>query len=103
MEQILTFVIAYYFEIALVLTTALGAAGMYVFSDFKGFENSKSFLKRQFPGKKNVFYNRSDFLLMVIVGTVIGSICFSPASYLEALAAGFGWTGAMNVLMKGGT
>ena len=52
MEYVLTFLIVYYFEIALTLTTSLGAAGMYVFSDFKGFENSKSFLRKQFPERK---------------------------------------------------
>lgn len=49
MDYILTALFANYFEIMIVLTTAFGAAGMYVFSDFQGFENSRNFLKRHFP------------------------------------------------------
>lgn len=94
------FLLSHYFEIMIILTTAFGAAGMYIFSDYKGFDNSKSFLKAQFPRRKSSFYSRMDFILVVFSGTVIGLICFSPASYVEALAAGFGWTGSMNVLMK---
>ncbi|HSF94054.1 MAG TPA: hypothetical protein VLA52_03440 [Thermohalobaculum sp.] len=102
MQIVFDFFLAYYVQILIYLATAFGAAGMYVFSDYKGFENSKSFLKRFFPGKATVFYDRSDFFLMVASGTIIGTICFSPINYYEALAAGFGWTGAMNVLMKAG-
>ena len=80
-----------------------GAAGMYIFSDHKGFENSKAFLKAQFPRRKKVFYSRSDFLMTTLVGTLIGLITFSPSNAYEALAAGFGWTGAMNVLMQPGS
>jgi len=96
------FLLSYYFEIMIFLTTAFGAAGMYIFSDYKGFDNSKKFLKSQFPRRKSSFYSRMDFALVVFSGTIIGLICFSPASYVEALAAGFGWTGSMNVLMKPG-
>jgi len=87
-------------DIRLVLTTLLGSAGMYIFSSFKGFDNSQNFLKRMIPGRSDTFYYRSDFILMTVVGALIGLITFSPQGVYQALAAGFGWTGAMNVLLK---
>ena len=96
------FFLQYYNEIFLGACVIFGAAGMYIFSDYKGFENSKSFLKAQFPRRKKVFYSRADFLMTTVMGSTIGLITFQPDTAYEALAAGFGWTGAMNVLMRSG-
>jgi hypothetical protein len=82
------------------LTTLFGSAGMYVFSAYKGFDNSINFLKRMFPGRSDTFYYRFDFFLMSLSGATIGLITFAPQGIYQALAAGFGWTGAMNVLLK---
>ncbi|HEU4560554.1 MAG TPA: hypothetical protein VFS20_22070 [Longimicrobium sp.] len=78
--------------------TMFGASSMYVFSLMKGWP--VSFLKRVLPGREQVFYDRLDFAVVVTAGSIIGYIFFSPASELEALAAGFGWVGAINVLMN---
>lgn len=94
------FLQSYGYDILHISVTLFGAAGMYVFSSFKGFENSINFLKRIIPDKSDTFYYRSDFLLVSVSGTIIGLITFSPQSVYQALAAGFGWTGAMNVLLK---
>lgn len=80
--------------------TMFGASSMYVFSLMKGFEGAVSFLTRVLPGREQVFYDRLDFAVVVTAGSIIGYIFFSPASELEALAAGFGWVGAINVLMN---
>lgn len=58
------------------------------------------YLKRMFPGKSQVYYDRLDFVVVVFAGSIIGTICFSPRNALQALAAGFGWVGAMNVMLK---
>ena len=81
------------------LTTLFGATAMYVFALNKGFEGAFPFLKRVFPGHSDTIYNRIDFFIVIFAGSIIGTICFSPTSSLQALAAGFGWVGAMNVLM----
>jgi len=85
------------------LVTLFGASAMYVFSLNKGFEGSLAFLKRVAPGKTQVFYDRVDFVIVIFAGSVIGTIFFSPVSTLEALAAGFGWVGAINILLNKGT
>jgi hypothetical protein len=80
--------------------TLFGAFCMYVFSLTKGFQGAVSFLKRFFPGHSDVFYDRLDFFVVILAGSIIGTIFFSPNSALQALAAGFGWVGAVNVLLS---
>jgi len=87
-------------DILIMLTTLFGSVGMYVFSNYKGFDNSINFLKRMLPNRSDTFYFRCDFVLMSLTGAIIGLITFSPQGLYQALAAGFGWTGAMNVLLK---
>lgn len=84
------------------LLTLFGAVAMYIFSSAKGFEGSIKFLQRLFPGKPTTFYERADFFLVTIFGSIIGTVFFCPTSAIQALAAGFGWVGAVNVLMKPG-
>lgn len=81
-------------------TTLFGAISMYVFSLNKGFSGSIDFLKAFFPNRQEVFYIRCDFIVVNIVGSIVGTIFFNPSSALEALAAGFGWVGAINILLK---
>jgi hypothetical protein len=82
------------------LITLFGATAMYVFSLQKGFKGAGLFLRRFFPGKSEIFYDRMDFLLVVMFGSVIGTIFFWPGSAIAALAAGFGWVGATNTLLS---
>ncbi|EJG1632298.1 hypothetical protein BT049_RS03370 [Vibrio parahaemolyticus] len=89
------------FEIFLrYMITLLGSFSMYLFSSAKGFEGSIPMLKRLFPRRKKVFYDRVDFLLVVFIGSAVGTIFFHPQDSLQALAAGFGWVGAMNIMLK---
>lgn len=81
------------------LVTLFGATAMYVFSLQKGFKGAGMFLRRFFPGKSEIFYDRMDFCLVVMFGSVIGTIFFAPQSSFAALAAGFGWVGATNTLL----
>ncbi|MDX6496970.1 MAG: hypothetical protein QOG23_230 [Blastocatellia bacterium] len=80
--------------------TLFGAFCMYVFSLTRGFQGAISFLKKFFPGHSEVFYDRLDFFVVILAGSIIGTIFFSPNSALQALAAGFGWVGAVNVLLS---
>lgn len=82
------------------LTTLFGATAMYIFSLNQGFEGSIRWLKRMFPNCSSVTYERLDFFIVVLAGSLIGFISFNPSSAYEALAAGFGWVGSINVLLN---
>ena len=92
-----------YFEPVLLYTiTLFGCVAMYIFSNQKGFQGTIAFLKKFFPKRTKLFYYRTDFFLVTIAGSIIGTIFFNPTSTIEALAAGFGWVGAINILMNEG-
>ena len=73
---------------------------MYIFSFQKGFDGSISMLRRLFPRKKKVFYDRLDFFLVVISGSFIGIIFFGPIDHKQAFTAGLGWVGAITLALK---
>ncbi|MFM0139229.1 hypothetical protein [Caballeronia grimmiae] len=87
-------------DYGLYLTTLVGAAAMYVFSLHKGFNGCVPFLKRMFPGRSTVFYDRLDFLLVSFLGSFIGYRLLDPQHYPQALTAGLCWVSAVNVVMK---
>jgi hypothetical protein len=89
-----------YEKAAFYLITLFGSVAMYVFSLNRGFEGAIAFLKKFFPGHPDVFYDRLDFFVVVLAGSIIGTIFFSPSNALQALAAGFGWVGAINILLS---
>lgn len=79
--------------------TLFGATFAYMFSIRRGFTGSETFLKRFFPGKTETFYFRLDFVLVTFCGSLIGTIFYAPGNPFQALAAGIGWVGAVNVLV----
>lgn len=90
----------YFIKAIYYVTTLFGSTAMYVFSLNKGFHGSVDFLRKMFPEHSEVFYDRIDFFIVIFAGSVIGTIFFSPTNTLQALAAGFGWVGAINVLLS---
>jgi hypothetical protein len=90
----------YFHPIQYYITTLFGAGAMYVFSLHQGFQGSVLFLKKIFPERNAVFYHRLDCVLVVCFGSIIGTIFFAPTSTIQALAAGFGWIGSINILMS---
>lgn len=86
---------AFYF-----LITAFGAAVLQIFSIRKGFQSSVPFLKQAFPGRTDRVYLLSDLILTVFFGALVGTIIFDPSNVRQALAAGFGWVGAINIMLK---
>ncbi|SDF92222.1 hypothetical protein [Terriglobus roseus] len=80
------------------VVTAFGSVAMYMFSLYKGFAGTTPALRRLFPGKPDVFYDRLDFVVVAFTGSVIGTIFFHPQDALQSLSAGFGWVGALSVL-----
>jgi hypothetical protein len=83
------------------LLTLFGTIATYVFGMQRGFEGAVSFLRRVLPGRSDAFYHRTDFILVSVFGSMIGAIIFDPHNAFQALAAGCGWVGALNVLLSG--
>jgi hypothetical protein len=100
MSSVVDWLAVYGEQMRIALTTLFGSAGMYVFSSYQGFDNSRNFLRNILPDRQPSFYYRLDFILMSFTGAFIGYITFKPQDIYQALAAGFGWAGAMNVLLK---
>lgn len=82
--------------------TLCGSTSLYMFSLSKGFQGSTPVLKRLFPGNRVVFYDRLDFIIVIVLGSIIGTVFFVPTTPAQALAAGFGWITAVNVLSHPG-
>jgi uncharacterized membrane protein YbjE (DUF340 family) len=80
------------------LYTVCGATCLYLFSLSKGFEGSVPVLRRLLPNRPSVFYDRVDFLIVIVLGSIVGTVFFVPVTPAQALAAGFGWVSAVNVL-----
>lgn len=95
LEQILTST-----DFLLYLVTLLGAMSTYIFSLNRGFEGATRFLRRMFPGRSKVFYDRLDFFLVIFVGSGLGYILFNPTTNPQALMAGLGWVSTVNVLLS---
>ncbi len=87
-------------EILLYLSTLFGAAVAHMFSLNKGFEGTKPFLKNVFAARHSEFYARVDFILVSLIGSIIGTIIFAPKEHFQALTAGMCWVGAVNIIMK---
>lgn len=79
------------------MITLLGSFCMYLFSFSRGFDGATPKLRKLFPNREDVFYDRLDFILVVFLGSAIGTIFFGPKDSIQALAAGFGWVGASEV------
>ncbi len=79
--------------------TFFGSVVMYLFSLSKGFTGSVPALQKLMPGRTQVFYDRVDFVIVVVTGAIVGTVFFHPQDPLQALAAGLGWSSAINVLV----
>jgi hypothetical protein len=78
----------------------LGAFLMYFFAAKNGLEGTIPRLQQLLPGRTETFYFRMDFVLVILLGPIVGLICFSPTNAFQALAAGCGWVSALNVLVQ---
>ena len=79
--------------------TLFGAAAVQIFALFRDINSSIKFLRQFFPNRSNIFYNRANFCICAIIGSIIGFIFFSPQSPIGAMAAGFSWQGAITMMM----
>lgn len=80
--------------------TLFGATIMYAFSLHARFSGAREFIVKVAPHRSSVYYERMNAVIVIGAGSAIGFIVFAPTGLPECLAAGFGWVGALNVLMK---
>lgn len=65
-----------------------------------GFEGCQPFLKKMFPGKKDTFYVRIDFMLLPIIGTILSIVLLDPDNVESALFSGLSWSGTLMALLN---
>jgi hypothetical protein len=79
----------------------LGCAAGRVFPFQQEFRGSRDFLKHMFPGHPAVFYQRADFVLTCVMGSILGMLIVQPTTVHTALATGLGWPFIVRFLVEG--
>jgi hypothetical protein len=79
----------------------IGCAAGRVFPFQREFQGSREFLEHMFPGHKLVFYERADFFLTCIMGSILGMLIVQPTTVHTALATGLGWPFIVRFLVEG--
>lgn len=80
---------------------AIGCAAGRVFPFQRDFQGSREFLEHMFPGRAPLFYERADFFVTCILGSVLGMLIVQPTSVHTALATGLGWPFIIRFLVEG--
>jgi hypothetical protein len=65
------------------------------------FQGSREFLRHMLPGRTALFYERTDFLVSCVMGSILGMLIVQPASVHTALATGLGWPFIIRFLLEG--
>jgi hypothetical protein len=73
------------------IVVGIGCAAGRVFPFQREFQGSREFLEHMFPEDKRVYYERADFLLTCIMGSILGMLIVQPTTVHTALATGLGW------------
>jgi hypothetical protein len=91
-------------QIYLFTLTVFGSLLVPIFSPSgKCDRTSLPFLRVVLPGRGTAFYNRLDFCITVLVGTVLGFLVIHPTAALDAIGAGAGWSILLSRVFKIGT
>jgi hypothetical protein len=88
-------------KIFYLIIVGIGCAAGRVFPFQRDFQGSREFLEHMFPGRAAVFYERADFLLTCVLGSILGTLIIQPASTHTALATGLGWPVIVRFLLEG--
>ena len=83
------------------IIVGIGCAAGRVFPFQRGFQGSRDFLKHMFPGHTAVFYDRTDFGLTCLLGSMLGMLLVQPTTVHTALATGLGWPFIIRFLVEG--
>jgi hypothetical protein len=88
-------------KIFYLIIVGIGCAAGRVFPFQRDFPGSREFLEHMFPGRRAVFYERTDFFLTCVMGSLLGTLIVQPASTHTALATGLGWPIIVRFLLEG--
>ncbi len=88
-------------KIFYLIIVAIGCAAGRVFPFQREFQGSREFLEHMFPGRTLLFYERTDFLVTCVMGSILGMLIVQPASIHAALATGLGWPFIIRFLLEG--
>jgi hypothetical protein len=83
------------------IIVGLGCAAGRVFPFQREFQGSREFLEHMFPGRMPLFYERADFLVTCVMGSILGMLIVQPTSVHTALATGLGWPFIVRFLVEG--
>jgi hypothetical protein len=83
------------------IIVGIGCAAGRVFPFQQEFQGSREFLEHMFPGRTLLFYERADFFVTCVMGSILGMIIVQPASVHAALATGLGWPFIIRFLVEG--
>jgi uncharacterized membrane protein YbjE (DUF340 family) len=88
-------------KIFYLIIVGIGCAAGRVFPFQREFQGSRDFLQHMFPGRTDLFYDRADFFVSCILGSILGMLIVQPASVHTALATGLGWPFIIRFLVEG--
>jgi hypothetical protein len=88
-------------KIFYLIIVGVGCAAGRVFPFQREFQGSREFLEHMFPGRSLLFYERVDFLVTCVMGSILGMLIVQPASVHAALATGLGWPFIIRFLVEG--
>jgi hypothetical protein len=88
-------------KLVYLIVVAIGCAAGRVFPFQREFQGSREFLEHMFPGRKLLFYERADFFVTCVMGSILGMIIVQPTSIHTALATGLGWPFIVRFLVEG--
>ena len=88
-------------KILYLIVVGIGCAAGRMFPFQRDFQGSREFLKHMFPGRTALFYERSDFFVSCLMGSILGMLIVQPASIHSALATGLGWPFIIRFLLDG--
>ncbi|HEV7367352.1 MAG TPA: hypothetical protein VGN76_16015 [Gemmatimonadales bacterium] len=88
-------------KIVYLIVVGIGCAAGRVFPFQREFQGSREFLEHMFPGRTLLFYERTDFFISCVLGSIMGMIIVQPTSIHTALATGLGWPFIVRFLIEG--
>lgn len=88
------------------IVTLIGASATQVLSLNSENMGATPFLKQMWPGKEEIWYKRRNFVIIVLLGTVLSYVILEPNTLKTSLCAGLTWCGTLQSIglrLKGGS